>query len=129
MCGSFELSVFKMGIFNSYFNGNLTKNRHRILRSIKTKLNKKNNNPPRKHAKLYFFFFFFFFFFLLFRAALKQHMEVPRLGVESELQLLAYTTATQDPSRICDLHHSSWQPQILHPLSKASNRTARPHEC
>ena len=23
-----------------------------------------------------------------------QHMEVPRLGVESELQLLAYTTAT-----------------------------------
>ena len=28
-----------------------------------------------------------------------RHMEVPRLGVESELQLLAYTTATsmQDP--------------------------------
>ena len=34
-----------------------------------------------------------------------QHMEVPRLGVKSELQLLAYTTATAtlDPSRICDL--------------------------
>ena len=29
------------------------------------------------------------------------HMEAPRLGVKSELQLLAYTTATamQDPSR------------------------------
>ena len=28
------------------------------------------------------------------------HMEVPRLGVDSELQLLAYTTATQDPSHV-----------------------------
>ena len=35
-----------------------------------------------------------------------QHMEVSRLGVESELQLLAYTTAAAmpDPSRICDLN-------------------------
>ena len=34
------------------------------------------------------------------------HMEVPRLGVEWELQLPAYTTgtATQDPSGICNLH-------------------------
>ena len=34
------------------------------------------------------------------------HMEVPRLRVESELQLLAYTTATAMPdlSHICDLH-------------------------
>ena len=41
------------------------------------------------------------FVFLLFRATL-WHMEVPRLGVESELQLPTYTTATamQDPSRI-----------------------------
>ena len=36
-------------------------------------------------------------FFLLFRSAL-QHMEVPRLGVQLELQLLAYTTATPDLS-------------------------------
>ena len=44
-----------------------------------------------------------------------QHMEVPRLGVESELALLAYATATAmpDPSHICDLHHSSWQSWIL----------------
>ena len=36
-------------------------------------------------------------------------MEVPRLGVQLELQLLAYTTATAtlDPSHICNLHHSS----------------------
>ena len=53
------------------------------------------------------------------------HMEVPRLGVKSELQLLAYAaaTATWEPSHICDLHHSSWQHLILNPLSKASDRT------
>ena len=49
-----------------------------------------------------------------------RHMEVPRLRVESELQLLA--TAMQDLSHICDLHHSSWQRQILNPLSKARDR-------
>ena len=38
------------------------------------------------------------------------HMEVPRLVVELELQLQAYTTATEMPelNRICGLHHSSW---------------------
>ena len=52
-------------------------------------------------------------------------MEVPRLGVESELQPLAYTTdaAMRDPSCICNLHHSSQQRQILNPLSKARDRT------
>jgi len=52
-------------------------------------------------------------------------MEFPRLGAESELQLLAYATATatQDPSQVCDLHHSSQQCQILNPLSKARDRT------
>ena len=44
-------------------------------------------------------------------------MEVPRLGVELELQLPACTTATAmpDPS----LHLRSWQRRILHPLSEA----------
>ena len=50
-------------------------------------------------------------------------MEVPRLEVESELQVLAYTTATttQDLSRVCNLHNSSQQCQILNPLTKARN--------
>ena len=48
-------------------------------------------------------------------------MEVSRLWVESELQLPATATATQDPSCICDLHCSSWQGQILNPLSEASD--------
>ena len=52
-------------------------------------------------------------------------MEVPKLGVESKLQLPTYTTATvtQDPSHVCDLHHSSQQCQILNPLSEARDRT------
>ena len=49
-----------------------------------------------------------------------QHMEVPRLGVKSKLQLATYTTATvmPDPNCICDLYHSSQQHQILNPLSR-----------
>ena len=50
-------------------------------------------------------------------------MEVPRLGVKSELQLTAYTTATQDPSHICHLYHSSEQCRILNPLIKARDWT------
>ena len=52
-------------------------------------------------------------------------MEVPRLGVELELQVPAYTTATatQDPTYIFDLHHSSWQHQMLNPLGEARDRT------
>ena len=52
-------------------------------------------------------------------------MEIPGLGVESELQLPAYTTATAmlDPNHACDLHHSSWQRWILNPLGEARDRT------
>ena len=64
-------------------------------------------------------------FFLSFLGLQPWHVEVPRLGVESELQLQAYTTATAmpDPSRNCKLHHSSWQHQILSPLGKARGKT------
>ena len=65
---------------------------------------------------------FFFFFFL---GAKPQHMKVPRLGVELELQEPAYVTATAMPdlSYICDLHHSSRQCWILNPLSEARDRS------
>ena len=65
------------------------------------------------------------FVFLPFLGLLLQHMEVPRLGVKSELQLLAYTTATatRDMSHICNLYHSSQQCWILNPLSKARDQT------
>jgi len=65
----------------------------------------------------------YYFFFLL--GPLLQHMGVPRLGVESELQLPAYATATAtwDLRCVCDPHHSSRQCQILNPLSKARDQT------
>ena len=49
-------------------------------------------------------------------------MEVPKLGIESELQMLACTTATamQDLRHICDLHECR---QILNPLSEARDQT------
>ena len=52
-------------------------------------------------------------------------MEVSRLGVELELQLPAYATATatRDLSRVCNLHHSSWQHRILDSLSEARDWT------
>jgi len=49
----------------------------------------------------------FFFFFL---GLYLQHMEVPRLGVELELQLLAYVTAMPDG-----------------PLGEARDQTLHPH--
>ena len=64
-----------------------------------------------------YFFFFFFFFFM---AALGAYgSSWTSTGVELELQLQSYVTtaATPDPSCICDLHHSSWQYQILNLLS------------
>ena len=48
-----------------------------------------------------------------------------QIRVESEMQLLAYTiaTATQNPSHVCNLQHSSWQHWILNLFSKARDRT------
>ena len=55
-----------------------------------------------------------------------RHMEVPKLGVELELQLLTYTTATAmpDPSQLCNLCCSLQQHQVLNPLSKARDQAA-----
>ena len=53
------------------------------------------------------------------------YVEVCRRGVESELQLPAYTTATAmlDLSCVLDLHHNPWQCRILNPRSEARDRT------
>ena len=63
----------------------------------------------------------FLFFFLEMHL---QRMEVPGLGVESELQLLAYATATATPdqSHIFDLLCSLQQLGILNPLIEARDR-------
>ena len=62
------------------------------------------------------FILFLFLIIIIFWGLHPWHMETPRLGVESELQLLAYATATQDLSHVCDLHHSSQQCWILNSL-------------
>ena len=69
---------------------------------------------------------FFLFVFFSFLGPHLQHIEVLRLGVESELQLPATATATAiamlDLSHVCNLHCSSQQCWILNPLSKAKDR-------
>ena len=66
-------------------------------------------------------------FFFCFLELHLWHMEVPRLGAESELYLLAHTTATatalatQYPSCVYDLQLSN--AEILKPLSKARDGT------
>ena len=64
-------------------------------------------------------FLFMYVFFLL--GPHLCYMEALGLGVESELQLPAYTSATTtpDPNCIWDLQCSLWQCQIFSPLSKA----------
>ena len=58
-------------------------------------------------VRIFFFLIVFFFFFFFFLWPHLQHMEIPRLRVESELQLPAYTTATGTTQ---DLH---LQPQLM----------------
>ena len=66
--------------------------------------------------------FSFFIFFFKLRLYL-WHVEVSGLEIELELRLLAYTTATQDLSCICNLNHSSWKLWILSQMSKARYQT------
>jgi len=110
---------------------------HAALKSKKTKqTNKKNLDffnhfpwqnhwdilsiPLSKHIPNPFTFFFFSFL-----GPRLRHMEISRLGVQLELQLPAYATATatRDLSHVCNPHHSSRQHQILNPPSKARGRT------
>ena len=48
--------------------------------------------------------------------------------VKSDLELMAYAAAAamQDPSHICNLHHSSRQCRILNPLSQQGSNPC-PH--
>ena len=71
---------------------------------------------------------FLFFFFLCFLGPHLWPKEVTRLGIELELQLLAYATviATQNLSRLCDLHRSLRRHRILNLLSGTGDQTCVP---
>ena len=66
------------------------------------------------------FIYVFMHFFFVFLGLHPQHMEIPGLGVESELYPLAYTaaTATSELNLVCHLHNSSQKCRILNPLSE-----------
>ena len=74
----------------------------------------KNKKTPDYFILCYFYLFIFFHL---------RHLEVARLGVESEAQLPVYVTATAMPRiRAASVIYHSWlQVQILNPLSKASD--------
>ena len=72
----------------------------------------------------YMCLFVSFLFFLPFRAAPEAYGSSQTRGrLELQLSGCATATATWDLSHICDLHHSSWQGQVFHPLSEARDWT------
>ena len=83
-------------------------------------------NLDLKHRRfIYFYLFYFIFLSFALSGPHPWHMEVPRLGIQSELQSPAYTRAAAmpDPSLVYNLHHSSRQCRILNPPSKARDGT------
>ena len=80
---------------------------------------------PMELPKLFDLFIYLFVCLFGFLGPQPWHMKVPRLGVKSELQLMAYTKATamQDPCLIYNPHHNSQQYCILSPLSEARDQT------
>ena len=74
---------------------------------------------------LLLFYYFHFFCLFAFSRATPEAYRDSQAGVQSELQLQAYSraAATRDPSCVCDLHHSSRQCRVLNPLSKGKDQT------
>lgn len=77
---------------------------------------------PLNNIHLYDFFFFFL-------QSDPQHMEVPWIGVESELQLKAHTTATAIPemSHISDLCHKLMVMVAPKPTEQGQDSHPHPH--
>ena len=63
----------------------------------------------------------FFFFAFCFLGLYPQHKEAPRLGAESELQLLAYTTATATPIQAVSVTYTA-----AHGKARSLTHWARP---
>jgi len=67
---------------------------------------------------------FFFFFFLSFLGPRLRHLEIPRLGVKSELQLLTYTTAHGNAGSLTHWARPGIEPATLCMLVKICFRWA-----
>ena len=59
--------------------------------------------------KAHYIYFFLFFFFLLMATPAAYGCSHARGLIRAVAASLHTATATQDPSLVCDLHHSSWQ--------------------
>ena len=71
-----------------------------------------------------FFFFFFFCLFAFSRAApMAQGGSQARGPIGAIATGLHHSHSNRDPTRICNLYHSSWQCRILNTLSEARNQT------
>ena len=107
----------EIGVFRACFNVEPTRGPEEAMLPL-AKLLQLPAIPKNLSACLPSFIYLFLWPYL-------QHMEVPKAGVESELQLLAYTTTTaaQDPSHGCDVYCSSRQCWILNPLIEARHWT------
>ena len=67
---------------------------------------------------------FCFFFFCLFRATPMAHGGSKARGrIGAVATGLCQSHSNTGLSSVCNLHHSSWQRQLLNPLSKARDRT------
>ena len=67
-----------------------------------------------------------FFFFCLFRAPTAAHGGSQARGLIGAIAAGLHhnhSSAGSEPSRVCNLHHSSWQRQTLNPLSEARDGT------
>jgi len=67
--------------------------------------------------------FFLFFFFCLFAISWAAPVAYGGSQARGLIRAVARATATLDPSRVCNLHHSSQQCRIVNPLSKGRDRT------
>ena len=105
MCGTFLPVTLLSEIFSGFLcvvrhathpaePGQLCTEKLAFLKFLHTPFEKHCLNSRCWTISAYYFFFFFFFWSFLFCRAHLQHVEVPRLGVDSELQLPVYATAT-----------------------------------
>ena len=89
----------------------------RIRTRIQPVILKLSVAPPMLIPAPLLFIFYFIFYFFAFLGPHPQHMEVPGVGVESELQLSAHTAARamRDPCRLCNLQQRSRRCRTLDP--------------
>ena len=74
----------------------------------------------------YFILFYFILFYCLFRAATMAYGGSQARGLIRAIAASlrhSHSHARSEPSRVCNLHHRSWQCEILNPLSKPRDRT------